>query len=293
MKTIGKLNQENQKIVINKDVFPPDVFQADTVEKRIFLRMADLNITTNDIPAVLKEFMVFTNYENGVSVAFSDSSYGLHKSLKAVVLYLVSLFLKTDPSIFYYGKQKGFDTLKPDPDFVHMDLDSLNGIIKGCMDLNDVAGRLKKIRREEQMTVAETAAILGVSPATVFNYENPEKRKKIRLTITQLFSFSEKCDITPDLIMLGDEFNTIIELTKSGITQPRVLRTISADTKDRMVAHIRAKNATVDEILECRQWIVDNIGKVEPLNLFAIKRMIQSEIKQKQNIVESETYNEE
>ena len=288
MTTMSETNQKKQDNRINIESYPQETLLADTIEKRIYLRMADLNLQVETFPAILKRRMVFTRGTDGWAVTFSEGCFGSDHSLMAFPVYLCSLFLKTNPSLFYSDKQKGFDELTPDTEFVPMEEAIINSFCEKYMNVSAISKRLKKTRREKNLTTGKIADELGVSQPSIVNYENPEKRKNFRLTIKQLLQFCDLCHVDPDLIMLGDTFDSVIERTKYGVIEAIGTGTvIRARYTSRMDMLVRSARASVEEIMQSREWIIDNIAKVEPCVMFAIEKMIKNAIQAKNSDMET------
>ena len=62
---MDETNQKKQDNRINIESYPQETLLADTIEKRIYLRMADLNLQVETFPAMLKRRMLFTRGTDG------------------------------------------------------------------------------------------------------------------------------------------------------------------------------------------------------------------------------------
>ena len=268
MDTIKKTEKTKKIFRISKNIILQENPAYESIQNRIYLRMEDLNLDIEKIPPVVKSRMNFTRNGNEYTAVFKKECFGMGGSLYASDLYLICLFLKTEPILFSNMKIKEYLKLKPDSQFIPMTEEMLNDVCNKYMQIEDVARRLRKVRREKDIVVAEMAEILKVSPASIVNYEKG-KRKKLRLTARQLFRLSERLDVSPDMIMLGESFDSVLERTEKGIDSEHNTDSEknnaepAISTADQSIREKKRKSIPIRDIIRCREWIIDNIDMVD------------------------------
>ena len=264
---------------ITKDLLDAEMLSGETIISRILIRIANLNYSWENLSFLIREFIRIEQTDDGYICKYTHrkfyTSIDYDGTFRPRYLYEICLLTNTPASVFLNGTKEDIDALPtelpfdPEKDHFHA-FDYKKAFCDG------IRKRIRSHRINCGLSEDDFGKVVGVTGYTIREFERCAVAHSRFLSMENVNKLCAMFDVDIDTLMFGED------LEKPLRDWVQYWDEYWRKEKERYVQKKPAPQAekphTVNQIMACRDNVIENIDKANVETLFKVQAFLRQEL---------------